>query len=148
MLTYRARTSASPATAWDLVARPARWHEWAPHVRGAWGLGEPEVELGARGAARLFGVVPVPARVTAKLAGASWTWQVGPVAMVHAVEPVEAGAEVVVQLHANLAIESALAVSYGPGGRSAGAAAGCRGLNGGAESGRRSVMPAPTILGS
>lgn len=114
MLSYRAPTSASPATAWALVAQPACWHKWAPHVRGAWGLGKPEVKLGARGAARLLGVVPIPARVTAKEAGRSWTWQVGPVAMVHAVEPAGTGAEVVVDLHANRVLESALAVSYGP----------------------------------
>lgn len=114
MLSYRAATSATPATAWELIARPVRWHEWAPHLRGAWGLGEPEVKVGARGAARLLGVVPVPARVTAKRAGASWTWQVGPVAMVHAVEPTDGGAEVVVELHAARPLEAALAVSYGP----------------------------------
>ena len=63
MLTYTARTSASPERAWALMARPWLWSRWAPHLRGAWGLGEPEVRPGARGAARLLGVVPVPARI-------------------------------------------------------------------------------------
>jgi hypothetical protein len=47
------------ATAWALLARPDRWHEWAPHLRGAWGLSDPatgEVEPGRRGAVRLLGV--------------------------------------------------------------------------------------------
>ena len=57
MIAYRAASTAPAAEAWSLIARPARWHEWAPHVRGAWGLGDPEVELGARGAARLLGAV-------------------------------------------------------------------------------------------
>jgi len=114
VLTYSAKTSASPATAWALLARPARWHEWAPHIRGAWGLGQPEVTRGARGAAKLLGVVPVPARVTAKQGGASWTWMVGPVEMVHRVGPTRDGAEVAIDLLAPRAIEAALAVSYGP----------------------------------
>ena len=100
MLTYRAHSAAEPAAAWALLARPSRWHEWAPHVRGAWGLGEPEVRAGARGAARLLGVVPVPAVVTAKEEGRSWTWRVGPVDMVHAVRPAGRGCDVVVELHA------------------------------------------------
>ena len=48
---------------------PERWAEWAPHVRGAWGLGAPEVRDGALGAARLFGALPVPARIVGKRAG-------------------------------------------------------------------------------
>ena len=43
-------------------------------MRGAWGLGEPEVQAGNWGDARLFGAVPVPARITAKDAGRSWAW--------------------------------------------------------------------------
>ena len=85
VLSYSARSPATPAEAWALLARPERWHEWAPHVRGAWGLGDPEVVQGARGAARLLGAVPVPARVTEVRSGRSWTWQVGPVSMVHLV---------------------------------------------------------------
>ncbi len=114
MLRYRARSEAEPARAWALIARPGRWHEWAPHVRGAWGLGEPEVRVGARGAARLLGVVPVPAVVTAKEAGRSWTWRVGPVDMVHAVRPDGGGCQVEVELHAPAPVEALLARTYGP----------------------------------
>jgi hypothetical protein len=114
VIAYRARSESEPETAWALVARPSRWHEWAPHLRGAWGLGEPEVVPGARGAARLLGVVPVPAVVTEKRPGESWTWRVGPVSMVHAVHRRRSGCEVAVEMHASPALEAALALSYGP----------------------------------
>jgi len=96
------------------VARPARWHEWAPHVRGAWGLGDPEVKVGARGAARLLGAVPVPAVVTAKDPGRSWTWEVGPVSLVHSVTPLGSGCEVAVEISAPGPLETVLGASYGP----------------------------------
>lgn len=114
VLSYSARSPATPAEAWALLARPERWHEWAPHVRGAWGLGDPEVVQGARGAARLLGAVPVPARVTEVRSGRSWTWQVGPVSMVHLVRRRRVGCEVAIELHAAAPLEAALAFTYGP----------------------------------
>ena len=114
MVTYSARSASPPEQAWALIARPARWHEWAPHMRGAWGLGSPEVEPGARGAARLLGALPVPTTVTAKRPGRSWTWRVGPVEMVHRVEPTSGGCVVAVDLAAPSPIEMALRRSYGP----------------------------------
>ena len=66
MLTYEAACSAPARASVAVPARPALWPRWAPHLRGAWGLGDPEVELGARGAVRLLGVVPIPARIVAK----------------------------------------------------------------------------------
>ena len=114
MLTYSARSTARPAEAWALVARPGRWHEWAPHVRGAWGLGDPEVGVGARGAARLLGVLPVPARVVAKQPGRSWTWRVGPVELVHRVAARRGGCEVAIDIQAPGPLERVLSVTYGP----------------------------------
>ena len=115
VLTYAAETTAPPAAAWALFARPARWPEWAPQLRGAWGLGSPEVAVGARGAARLLGVVPVPATITAKDPGRSWSWRVGPVELDHRVEPLPGrGARVVTDLRAPAALEAVLRVSYGP----------------------------------
>jgi len=70
--------------------------------------------MGARGAARLLGAVPVPARVTAKRAGRSWTWKVGPVSLVHRVEPLGTGCEVAIDLCAPRPLERLLSVSYGP----------------------------------
>ena len=113
MLSYEARSAAAPRAAWALLARPSRWSEWAPHVRGAWGLGEPEVRVGARGFARLLGAVPVPARITAKDPGRSWTWSVAGVRMVHRVEPRPEGCTVGVELHAAPPVEAALRISYG-----------------------------------
>ena len=114
MRTYSATSSAPADAAWRLLARPQDWSAWAPHVRGAWGLGEPEVREGALGAARLFGAVPVPARIVAKRAGRSWTWRVGLVEMVHRVEPRARGCEVAVDLIAPRPLERALAAAYGP----------------------------------
>lgn len=116
MLRYAAETPADAAAAWALLARPDRWHEWAPQVRGAWGLAGPDgwVREGARGAARLLGVVPVPAVVTEVVPGRSWTWRVGPVLVDHRVEALAAGCRVVTELRAPGPLEAALAVSYGP----------------------------------
>ena len=113
--TFSATSAAPPAAAWRLLARPGEWATWAPHVRGAWGLGDPEVREGARGAARLLGAVPVPARVVAKRDGRSWTWRLGLVEMVHRVEPLaDGGCEVAVDVIAPAPLERALAAAYGP----------------------------------
>ncbi len=118
MLSYEAESDAPPDRAWDLMARPGEWSRWAPHLRGAWGLGAPEVEPGARGAARLLGVVPCPARITGKGAGGPtrwWSWRVGPVELIHRVEPLPGGGSLVgVDMKAPAPVEAALAVSYGP----------------------------------
>jgi Polyketide cyclase / dehydrase and lipid transport len=115
MRTFSVESTASPAATWRLIARPGEWPSWAPHVRGAWGLGSPEVRLGAAGAARLFGALPVPARIVAKRPGRSWTWRVGLVEMVHRVEPhAGGGCEVAIDLIAPAPLELALAAAYGP----------------------------------
>lgn len=117
MLTYEARTTATPELAWPYLARPALWSSWAPHLRGAWGLGDPEVEPGSVGAVRLLGVVPIPAKIVAKDPGRSWTWRVGPATLVHRVHADgarEAGAVVAVDITAPAPVEAALRVTYGP----------------------------------
>jgi hypothetical protein len=117
MRTYATHTAAPPEIAWRLLARPGEWARWSPHVRGAWGLGEPEVQAGELGAARLLGVLPVPARITDKRAGRTWVWRVGLglVEMVHRVEPDSAGgATVGVDLIAPAPLERPLALAYGP----------------------------------
>jgi Polyketide cyclase / dehydrase and lipid transport len=106
-------SDADPAAAWALLARPDRWHEWAPHLRGAWGLAGPdgEVARGRTGAARLLGALPVPATITAKEPGRSWTWRVGAVVtMEHRVED----RHVVVEISAPPPLETVLAATYGP----------------------------------
>ncbi len=118
MLTYEAESDAPADAAWSLMARPDRWSEWAPHLRGAWRLGAPEVEPGARGAARLLGVVPVPATITGKGdAGPTrwWSWRVGPVELIHRVEPLAGGRSLVaVDMRAAAPVEAALRATYGP----------------------------------
>ena len=113
-LTYRAESGAPAERVWELMARPRRWHEWAPHVRGARGLGSPEIEPGARGAVLVLGALPVPARITGKRRGRSWSWQVGPVEIEHRVEPRAGGCSVSVELHAPAAVALPLRVTYGP----------------------------------
>jgi hypothetical protein len=113
MRTFTADSNASPRAAWELLARPEHWSQWAPHVRGAWGLGSPEVHEGAFGFARLLGVVPVPARITAK-GEHSWAWRVGPMTLVHRVVAREGGCTVAIDLHAPGVLEPALAATYGP----------------------------------
>jgi hypothetical protein len=114
MRTFSVNSTAPPEAAWALLARPERWPEWAPHVRGAWGLGSPEVRKGALGAARLFGALPVPARIVGKRPGRSWTWRVGPVEMVHRVESRSDGCEVAIDVIAPAPLERVLAATYGP----------------------------------
>lgn len=89
--TFSARSTADAASAWSLMARPRRWSEWAPHIRGAWGLGSPEVRNRALGAVRLVGFVLIPARIVAKSEGRMWAWRVGPAVLVHRVEPHPSG---------------------------------------------------------
>ena len=92
------------------MARPALWARWAPHVRGGRGLGQPEVQAGAQGAAMLLGMLPVPARILDKEAGRSWSWLVGPLTIVHRVEPVDQGCEIIFEAGArrNLRVVAAL----------------------------------------
>ena len=113
MRTWTADSDAPAAIAWALMVHPGAWSSWAPHVRGAWGLGTPEVQEGATGAARLLGFLPVPAKITAK-SERSWTWQVGPAEMVHRVEPRDSGCVVAIDLSAPGPLEPALAATYGP----------------------------------
>ena len=115
MLRYEAESAAPPEVAWRLYAEPRNWPRWAPQLRGAWGLGDPEVRPGARGAARLLGVVPVPARILGVDPGRTWEWTVGPVTFDHLVEPRDGGGcTVAVQLRSSPPVETALSVSYGP----------------------------------
>ncbi len=112
-LVYRAYSDADPAAAWALLARPDRWHEWAPHIRGARGLGEPEVRAGARGVVLLLGAVPVPARILER-GVRSWRWRVAGAELEHRVEARGAGCEVVIAIEAPAPAEAALRLTYGP----------------------------------
>jgi hypothetical protein len=115
VLTYETRTAAPAAAVWRLMAEPARWRRWAPHVRGAWGLGDPEVQVGRLGLVRLLGAPVVPARITRKRSGRMWVWKVGPVELTHRVDPSpEGGSTVAVDIDAPASLERVLSASYGP----------------------------------
>ena len=86
MLSAYAFSPAAPASAWELLAEPGRWSSWAPHIRGAVGLGSPEVEPGRGGLVFVGLGVPVPVLVAAKSPGRSWDWVTGPVRVQHSVE--------------------------------------------------------------
>ncbi|MGI8630992.1 MAG: SRPBCC family protein [Solirubrobacterales bacterium] len=68
---HSAESTAPPEVAWKLLAEPRCWSRWAPHVRGARGLGDPEVEEGARGSVLLPGGLPVAAEILTVDAGRS-----------------------------------------------------------------------------
>jgi len=114
MRTFEVTSSARPEAVWPLLSRPDRWREWAPHLRGAWGLGAPEVTAGRAGVVRALGLLPIPARIVEKTSGRSWAWTVGPVRMRHRVDPAPGGCVVGLDLSAPGPLEPALAAAYGP----------------------------------
>ncbi|WP_354699965.1 hypothetical protein DSM112329_00223 [Paraconexibacter sp. AEG42_29] len=117
MVSRTATSTAPPAAAWALLARPDQWQRWAPHLRGAWGLAGADgtVRDGARGAARLLGAVPVPVTITAVEPGRAWSWRVaGVVDMDHVVDAVPGGCRVTVTIAAPGPLEAALHATYGP----------------------------------
>jgi len=117
MLRHAVPSAADPAVAWALVAEPRRWHEWAPHLRGAWGLGQPEVRPSALGAARLLGVVPIPAKIAEvekSPARSRWVWAVGPVTIDHEVVTDHEGCTIVLTCTAPRPIEALIGITYWP----------------------------------
>ena len=113
--TFAADSTASVEEAWSLMAEPSRWHEWSPHVRGAWGLGHPEVQAHNVGAARILGFLPVPAQIVHKTPGRAWAWRVGPAILVHTVSARPGGgSRVAVTIQAPGPLEPLLAATYGP----------------------------------
>jgi len=108
-------SDATPERAWELYSQPARWKEWAPHIRAPHGLGSPEVEPGASGHIRLVGLAPVWAEITSKRPGQSWTWRVGLVELTHTVEPRNGGGSVVgLAMRAPAPMELAIRLTYAP----------------------------------
>ncbi len=84
-------TEAPAAEVWSLLAEPTRWHEWSPYVRGAEGLGEPEVQAGATGKVLLLGGVRLDAEILEVVPGRSWTWRLGGLHVRHEVESTSRG---------------------------------------------------------
>jgi hypothetical protein len=114
MLSYAATTTAPADTVWRLLAEPAQWHRWAPHVRAGRGLGDPEVQAGCRGTVRVWPALPVPVAITGKADGEWWDWRVAGVDMRHAVRRGAGGCEAVIEIRAPGPLERVIALSYGP----------------------------------
>ena len=99
---------------WDLLARPDRWREWSPYVRGADGLGEPWVIEGASGHVVLRGGLRLPARITDVEPGRSWTWEVGGLTVRHAVRAAGSGSRIEHTVGGSGGLWSAAAFGYAP----------------------------------
>ncbi|MFN8159859.1 MAG: SRPBCC family protein [Solirubrobacterales bacterium] len=82
---------APPERVWELISQPGHWPEWSPHVRGAEGLGAPQVTEGAEGRVVLRGGLRLRARVMEVIPDESWTWRVGGLVIRHTVRPLPAG---------------------------------------------------------
>jgi hypothetical protein len=114
VLRLQERSRATPEQAWPLLAEPARWSAWAPHIRGAVGLGTPEVQAGRLGVVIVAFIAPVPVRVADKVDGRSWDWLTGPVRIRHQVEPDPEGCLLSIAVWAPAPLESVIGVTYGP----------------------------------
>lgn len=117
MLRYSTPSAADPDVAWALLSQPRRWHEWSPHVRGAWGLGEPEVQDSALGAVRVLGILPVPARINLvekSWMRRHWVWSVGLVSFDHTVRRDVDGCTISISCHAPWPVEQVIKRTYWP----------------------------------
>jgi uncharacterized protein YndB with AHSA1/START domain len=106
--------TATPERIWDLVARPDLWHRWSPHVRGAEGLGSPEVRQGARGRVVLRGGIKVPAEILKVTPGQSWSWQVGGIVVHHIVAPAPGGSSLAMPVESAGRLWTPAALAYAP----------------------------------
>ncbi len=108
-------TSAPPKVVWELYAQPRRWSEWAPHVRSPRGLGEPEIDPGARGFVFLAGLAPVPVEITSKRPDEEWIWRVGIFEFAHTVVARNGGgSRIGLSITAPAPAELAARVAYAP----------------------------------
>lgn len=112
MPTQTVECAASPEQLWALIARPDRWSEWSPHVRGGEGLGSPEVSEGARGKVVLLGGLRLGAEITEVIPGRSWGWRVGGLKVHHLVEPTEHGSRLQFAVEATSRRWSPAAAAY------------------------------------
>lgn len=107
-------STAGPERIWALIARPDRWSLWSPHVRGAEGLGWPEVQERARGSVLLRGGARLGAEITGVAPGRSWSWRVGGLEIDHLVEPTERGSRLTFVVEPTRALWAPAAVAYTP----------------------------------
>lgn len=106
---------APPDRVWALISRPDRWSEWSPHVRGAEGLGSPEVVEGASGSVVLRGGLRIAARITQVNPGESWSWRVAGLRVCHVVRPAPGGgSRIEHEVEGSAPPWSVVAIAYAP----------------------------------
>jgi uncharacterized protein YndB with AHSA1/START domain len=103
---------APPTEVWSLIARPDRWHEWAPYVNGAEGLGKPEVEAGAVGEVILPAGLRVGAEILKVVPGRSWAWRVKGLVIHHEVEATPRGTRLSMTPEGDGPLWAPLALAY------------------------------------
>ncbi len=111
---HSVRCSAPADRVWELIARPDLWSEWSPHVRGAEGLGSPEVSEGARGSVVLRGGLRLGAEITEVTPGSSWSWRAAGLDIHHRVAPSGSGSRLEFEVASRGGPRSALALAYAP----------------------------------
>ncbi len=107
-------STADPERLWSLISRPDRWSLWSPHVRGAEGLGSPEVSEGARGSVVLRGGARLGAEITEVTPGRSWSWRVGGLEIHHIVESSGPGSRLTFVVEPARARWAPAAAAYAP----------------------------------
>ena len=114
MRVHAIETDAPPERVWALIARPERWGRWSPYVRGAMGLGSPEVVEGASGHVVLRGGVRLAARITEVVPNESWSWRVGGLHVRHSVRPAGTGSRIEHVVEGSSRPWSIAALAYAP----------------------------------
>ena len=107
-------SNTSPERLWAVVSRPGLWPEWSPYVRGAEGLGSPEVQPGSHGKVVLVGGIRLPAKILEVEAGRSWTWQVGGIIVEHQVMPAPEGSRLAMPVRPAGGLWKPAAMAYAP----------------------------------
>ena len=114
MIRGPAAGSAPADAVWNLIARPDQWHRWSPHVRGAEGLGTPEVRAGASGHVVLVGGAKLPAEILSVEPGRSWTWRVGGLVLEHIVTTAPDEVKLEMPVRATRPLWKPVAAAYQP----------------------------------
>jgi uncharacterized protein YndB with AHSA1/START domain len=103
---------APPGAVWPLLARPERWHEWSPYVRGGERLGEPEVEEGAVGSIVMRSGLRIAAEILEVVPGRSWAWRVKGLVIRHEVAATPRGTRLSITPEGDGPLWAPLALAY------------------------------------
>lgn len=111
---YQIDTVATPDQIWELLGRPERWPEWAPHIKHSIGFGPGEVGPGRWGLIFLGGILPISAYIDEVDMGQYWSWQLGPVTIGHRIEELSEGSRIKIEIDGPLLAKAALQLAYQP----------------------------------